>query len=181
MAFRIHDLTPQAGKAILHTVMRFAITHDPLSVDALSRLVLADAGERGEGSGAVASFLGVVRATHQGRRVRHLDYEAFEPLALTVFGRIDQEVAEQWPGAVLAMHHRIGRLAVGEASIAIAVATAHRDAACRACRYAIERVKQVAPVWKHEFFDDGDAWVEGAVADLNDARARQEALRLACA
>ena len=72
-------------------------------------------------------------------------------------------------------------IAIGEASVAIAAASPHRADAFAACRYAIERVKQIAPVWKHEFFEDGDAWVEGAVADPNDDLARQEARRRACA
>jgi len=98
-----------------------------------------------------------------------------------VFRRIADEAREEWPDATLAIHHRIGRLDIGEASVAIAAATPHRAEAFQACRYAIERIKQVAPIWKHEFFDDGDAWVEGALADLEDAAARREALARACA
>ena len=70
---------------------------------------------------------------------------------------------------------------MGDASIAIAVVTAHRRESFQVCRYAIERVKQIAPIWKHEFFEDGDAWVEGAVADVADEAARQAALETACA
>lgn len=162
------------------SVPRLAIVREPLSIDALGGEVEALARHAGTGCGAVGSFLGVVRATHQGRAVRHLEYEAFEPLALKVFEQIDGEVAEQWPGAVLGLRHRVGRLAIGEASVAIAVATAHRAEAFEACRYAIERVKQIAPIWKHEFFADGDAWVEGAVADPADLTARQEAVARAC-
>ena len=77
----------------------------------------------------------------------------------------------------LALHHRVGRLEIGEASVAIAAASAHRADAFAACRYAIERVKQIAPIWKHEFFDGGDVWIEGATADPDDARARAEAER----
>ena len=139
--------------------MRLAISRDVLSLDALVREVEHDAQTRGEGCGGLCSFVGVVRATHKQRRVRYLEYEAFEPLALTAFGQIEQEIGRDWPQAVIAIHHRIGRLEVGEASV----------------------VKQIAPVWKHEFFEDGDAWVEGAVADPNDDLARQEARRRACA
>jgi molybdopterin synthase catalytic subunit len=160
---------------------RLAIVRETLSVDALARLVETDARGRGEGCGAVCTFLGVVRATHQGRRVRYLDYEAFEPLAVNVFTRIDREIAEAWPGALVAIHHRIGRLEIGEASVAIAAAAAHRAEAFQVCRYAIERVKQIAPVWKHEFFEDGEAWVEGAVADPDDEAARRQARDQACA
>jgi molybdopterin synthase catalytic subunit len=81
----------------------------------------------------------------------------------------------------LAIHHRLGRLEVGEASVAIAAASPHRAEAFAACRYAIERVKQIAPIWKHEFFDGGDVWIEGATADPDDEAARLDAYRRACA
>lgn len=158
-----------------------AIVKDALATDALVAAVEEEARAAPAGCGAVATFLGVVRATHNGRRVRYLEYEAYEPLAMHVFRRIADEIRAQWPGAAFAMHHRIGRLDIGEASVAIAAATPHRAEAFHACRYAIERVKQVAPIWKHEFFDDGDGWVEGAVADLDDDSARREALARACA
>jgi molybdopterin synthase catalytic subunit len=158
-----------------------AVVTEPLSLDSLSRLVEADARATEAGCGALSAFTGVVRATHKGRRVTYLDYEAFVPLALKVFRQIADEVADHWPGTVLGLVHRIGRLEVGDASVVIVTGAAHRGAACASCRYAIERVKQIAPVWKHEFFEDGDDWVEGAVADPTDARARQEALERSCA
>lgn len=131
-------------------------------------------------AGAIASFLGTVRSPNQGRRVLHLEYEAYEPLAMRVFERIRDEMAAEWPGVVLALHHRLGRLEAGEVSVAIVVASLHRAPAFAACRYAIERVKQVAPIWKREAFEGGEVWVEGAVATLDDEQARQEALKLAC-
>jgi len=159
----------------------FSVTSAPLSVEALTTQVEASVRTRGEGCGAVASFAGLVRATHQGRAVRYLEYEAFEALAITVFRQIQAEAAERWPGAALGIVHRVGRLGIGEASIVIVAATAHRAEAFQVCRYAIERVKQVAPVWKHEFFEDGEAWVEGAIADPADEAARTRALEIACA
>ena len=78
------------------------------------------------------------------------------------------------------MHHRIGRLSIGEASVAIAAASPHRADAFAACRYAIERVKQIAPIWKHEFFEGGDVWIEGATADPDDEAARRDAVLRAC-
>lgn len=159
----------------------FAVTRAPLSVDALNTAVEARVRARGEGCGALTSFLGVVRATHQGRQVRYLEYEAFEALAVTTFERIGAEAAARWPDAALAIVHRVGRLEIGDASIAIVAAAAHRADAFAVCRYAIERVKQIAPVWKHEFFADGDAWVEGAVADPDDPAARGKAMAIACA
>lgn len=158
-------------------VARLAVVQEPLSIDALGSTVEAIARGTTAGCGAVDVFLGVVRSTHKGRAVTHLEYEAFEPLAVKVFEQIEAEILDQWPGSVLGLWHRVGKLGIGDASVAIAVATAHRAAAFEACRYAIERVKQIAPIWKHEFFADGDAWVEGAVADPDDAAARDEALR----
>lgn len=143
--------------------------------------LVAALGDRGGADGAVVTFLGLVRNHNGGRRVQHLEYEAFEPLALKAFTRIVGELQERWPGARLALHHRIGRLEVGEASVAVAVASAHRAEAYAACRYAIERVKQIAPIWKREFFEGGDVWIEGATADPEDVRARAEAERVACA
>ena len=87
----------------------------------------------------------------------------------------------EWPGIRLALHHRVGRLEIGEASVAIAAASAHRADAFGACRYTIERVKQIAPIWKREFFEGGDVWIEGATADPDDAGAREVAERAACA
>jgi len=162
-----------------------AVTARPLDlaalVDAVSQQQARQARDAGTANaGAIASFLGTVRSPNQGRRVLHLDYEAYEPLAVRVFERIRDEMAAEWPDVVIALHHRIGRLQPGEVSVAIVVASLHRAAAFAACRYAIERVKQVAPIWKREAFDGGEIWVEGAVATLDDEHARREALRLAC-
>ena len=160
--------------------MRFAVVDRPLDASQLATLVERESRHRAEGCGAICSFVGVVRATNKGRPVRYLEYEAFAPLAARVFERIAGEAAIDWPGTLLAIHHRTGRLEIGEASVVIAAASAHRAAAFTACRYAIERVKQIAPVWKREFFEDGDAWVEGATADPDDERARQAARERAC-
>src|SRR5437773_3416369 len=126
-------------------------------------------------NGAIVTFLGVVRNHNAGRRVRYLEYDAYEPLAVKVFARIAEEARERWPGVRLALHHRIGRLQIGDASVAIAAASPHRADAFAACRYAIERVKQIAPIWKHEFFEGGDVWIEGATADPDDGVARAAA------
>jgi molybdopterin synthase catalytic subunit len=130
--------------------------------------------------GAVATFVGLVRDHNNGRRVLWLDYEAYEPLAVATFRQIADETAGRWPGARLAIHHRTGRLEIGEASVVIAAASPHRADAFSACRYAIERVKQIAPVWKHEHFVGGDVWIEGAAADPHDEAARQLAFERAC-
>src|SRR5262245_53688114 len=115
-----------------------SVTQAPLSVEALTIEVESTVRSRGEGCGAVASFLGLVRATHKGRVVRYLEYEAFDELAVKVFEQIQAEALAQWPNSALGIVHRTGRLAVGEASIVIVAATAHRAEAFQVCRYAIE-------------------------------------------
>lgn len=158
-----------------------AITSAPLSVDALAAEAVRLASADGEGCGAVTTFAGLVRAHHQGRRVEHLEYEAYEPLALNAFAQIQREASDIWPGVVLGLHHRTGRLEIGEASIVIVAASAHRAPSFEVCRYAIERVKQIAPIWKHEYFEGGGAaWVEGALADPSDVGAQQQAQARAC-
>jgi len=156
-----------------------AIGVEPLALDTLIAAV-TDRGDATGSDGAVATFLGLVRNHNVGRVVQHLEYEAYEPLALRAFERIDQEIQARWPDVRLALHHRIGRIEIGGASVAIATASPHRGHACSACRYAIERIKQIAPIWKREFFDGGDVWIEGATADPDDAAALAEAERIAC-
>ena len=152
----------------------FHVTLDPLDPAVVASAV------SGPDCGAVASFVGLVRDHNAGRRVLWIDYEAYEPLAERVFERIAIESTGRWPSVRLAIHHRIGRLAIGDASVVIAAASAHRPDAFAACRYAIERVKQIAPVWKHEHFEGGDTWIEGATADPEDEAARQAAFERAC-
>ena len=146
-----------------------AITSAPLDLDALVRAVSSP------GQGAVTSFLGIVRNENLNRRVQYLEYEAYEPLALRALDRIRDEARERWPAVELGIHHRIGRLAIGESSVAIVAACAHRADAFAACRYSIERVKQIVPIWKHEYFEGGDVWIEGATANPDDEAARQVA------
>ena len=122
-----------------------------------------------------------MREQNQGRRVSFLDYEAYEPLAVRALNRILDEARGTWPTTRIGVHHRIGRLELGEASIVIVAVSAHRGDAFAACRYTIERVKQIVPIWKHEHFAGGDVWLEGATADPDDEAARQAALRIACA
>jgi molybdopterin synthase catalytic subunit len=153
-----------------------AVTPQPLDLHTVVGLV-----STGGGLGAVASFVGLVRNHNQGRAVTHLEYEAYEPLAVKALDQIRGECATEWPDARLAVHHRIGRMEIGEASIVIAAASAHRADAFAVCRYVIERVKQIVPIWKHEFFEGGDVWIEGATANPADEAARLRAVRCACA
>ena len=152
-----------------------AVTADRLDPERLIALV------GGDGDGAIVTFAGLVRNHNQGRRVTFLEYEAYEPLAVRVLGRIVEEARGFWPDVRVAVHHRIGRLDIGEASVVVAAASAHRANAFAATRYAIERVKQIVPIWKREHFDGGDVWLEGATADPEDNAARVKAYRIACA
>ena len=171
-----------------------AVTSEPLDLLALTRDLVrltpdtdgagsADDGsaQGGLGAGAIATFTGLVRDHNQGRRVRFLEYEAYEPLALRALTLIVDEAYAVWPSIRLAIHHRIGRLEIGEASIIIAAMSPHRADAFAACRYAIERVKQIVPIWKREHFEGGDVWLEGATADPDDETAKRTAYRIACA
>lgn len=151
----------------------------PLVLDAL--LDAVSRGDHAGAQGAVATFLGQVRRHNAGRVVQFLEYEAYEPLALRAFGRIAAEISTRWPDVRVAIHHRVGRLDIGETSVAIAAAAPHRAHAFSACRYAIERIKQIAPIWKREHFEGGDVWIEGATADPDNAEALAYAERVACA
>ena len=154
-----------------------AVTSAPLDLQALTAEVARD----GSGDGAIAAFTGLVRDHNQGRKVHFLEYEAYEPLAVRALDRILEEAREAWPQTRLAVHHRIGRLEIGDASIIIVAASPHRGDAFAACRYTIERVKQIVPIWKHEHFEGGDVWLEGATADPDDEAAKLNAYKTACA
>ena len=111
------------------------------------------------GAGAIATFIGTVRDHGRGQTVTHLEYEAYAPAAELTMAQIGDEIRERWGIDRVAIVHRVGSLAVGEASVVISVASAHRDAAFEACRYAIERIKEIVPIWKKEHYADGAAWL----------------------
>lgn len=112
-------------------------------------------------SGALVLFLGVVRDQNQGRKVRFLEYDAYRSMAEKEMRHVGDEIATRWPTARIAMRHRVGRLAVGETALVIAVSAPHRSEAFEACRYAIDRIKEIVPIWKKEVWEDGEAWMEG--------------------
>lgn len=113
--------------------------------------------------GATASFLGTVRAGPDDGPVIRIEYSAYEDMLDDEFGRITREAEARWPGAAVAAQHRLGDVPLGEASIAVAVAAPHRDAALDACRYVIEEAKRRLPVWKREILADGSAaWRDNA-------------------
>jgi molybdopterin converting factor subunit 1 len=132
---------------------RFVITDEPLSADRMIALV------SNPYAGAVLTFVGTVREFTNGQRTVYLEYEAYREMAIKKMKEIAREIDERWPGAQVAIAHRTGRLHIEEIAVIIAVATAHRAAAFEAGRYAIERLKQIVPIWKKEIWEDGSEWV----------------------
>ena len=113
-------------------------------------------------AGAVLCFLGTTRNHFGGREVVRLEYEAYEPMAVSEMQAIADESREKWPDAAVSMVHRIGEVPIGEASVVIAVSAPHRDAAYAASRFAIDRLKETVPIWKKEIYRDGATWKENS-------------------
>src|SRR3954470_9075902 len=128
---------------------RFRVTSDPLDVSAVSAIVSS------ADCGAIATFVGLVRDENGGRRVLWLDYEAYEPLAVKSFARIDEEAGERWPPIGLAIHHRVGGLEIGEAGLVIAAASRHRVESCVVLCVCLVWLVFCFPIWKHEHFEGG--------------------------
>ena len=111
------------------------------------------------GAGAIATFVGTTRDHTGDRKVLRLEYEAYRPMADEQLQRVADEMRERWDLTGVAIHHRLGRLEIGEASLLVAVSSAHRQAAFEACHFSIDRIKQIVPIWKKEFFEGGEVWV----------------------
>jgi len=133
----------------------YQITHDSIDAQRISREML-----RAE-DGAICIFDGVVRNNSKGKRTLHLVYEAYDAMALKKLEEIGSFVRQAWDIGCIAMIHRLGHLDIGETSVAVIVTSAHRRAAFDACHYTIDKLKKVVPIWKKEFFEDGEVWIEG--------------------
>ena len=116
---------------------------------------------QGPSLGGVAVFLGTVRDHHAGRAVVRLEYEAYPEMAEVEMRKIAEEARSRFGVARVAVAHRVGPLAIGEASVAVVVGSEHRKEALDACRFVIDTLKRVAPIWKREVYADGAAWIEG--------------------
>jgi molybdopterin synthase catalytic subunit len=116
----------------------------------------------GDGDGAISLFLGTVRDVNAGRRVLFLEYEAYAGMAEREMERIAAEAVARFGVTKVAIVHRVGRVEIGEASVAIAVASPHRAPAMEACRFVIDTLKTSVPIWKREHFEGGAVWIEGA-------------------
>ncbi|MGD9764325.1 MAG: molybdenum cofactor biosynthesis protein MoaE [Candidatus Binatia bacterium] len=131
----------------------FDIVDHPIDADAVMAAVADPA------TGATVTFIGTTRDHHDGRVVTRLEYEAYPEMALAEMRKIGDEAQRRWQVARVAIVHRIGVVPIGDASVVIAVAAAHRGAAFDACRFAIDRLKEVVPIWKKEHFHGGELWI----------------------
>ena len=153
-------IPPVAGgtAATMPDAARFIVTDTVLNTEAAIALVTAP------NAGAVVSFIGTVRNHARGRGVQWLEYEAYTTGCLPIFAAIATEAQARWSVGAVAIHHRTGHLAVGEASVVIAVAAAHRADAFAACEYTIDALKDRAPIWKKEAYADGEIWIGAEAA-----------------
>ncbi len=151
-------IPPVSGGSIDTVRDVFSVTESRLNTETVQRLVADDA------SGAIALFVGTVRDHARGKSVIRLDYEAYEPAAEKMLAKIGTEIRERWTVGRIAIIHRFGSLEVGEASVIIGISSPHRGEAFDAARYAIERIKEIVPIWKKEWYEDGSSWI-GSEAD----------------
>lgn len=135
--------------------MLFEVTADELDPGRVVEHV------RRDDAGAIALFYGIVRDHNRGRKVMHLEYDAYPEMATKVMQRIADEVKERFNIAETAIQHRTGRLEVGETSLLVAVSSAHRKEAFEACHALVDRLKEEVPIWKKEVFEGGEEWIEG--------------------
>ncbi len=131
----------------------FEIVKDPISIEKITKKVIRNK------SGAVTTFTGTVREFTYGKRTLSLEYQAYEKMAVKKLEQIGEEIKEKWNDAEVAISHRIGKLEISEIAVVIAVSTPHRKDAYAANEYAIERIKQIVPIWKKEIWDNGEAWI----------------------
>ncbi|MGD0205651.1 MAG: molybdenum cofactor biosynthesis protein MoaE [Dehalococcoidia bacterium] len=135
--------------------MLIRITADPLEPQPFIEHVRRDE------SGAVALFLGVVRNNNLGRRVLHLEYDAYPQMAEKKLREVAEEITARWPVTDIAIAHRTGRVEIGETSLVVVVSSPHRQEAFEACQQAVNRIKEVVPIWKKEVWEGGESWLEG--------------------
>jgi molybdopterin converting factor subunit 1 len=136
------------------------LTDLPLNTEALSNMVMRPS------DGGLVIFSGVVRNHSEDRAVRYLVYEAYREMALAKLEQVQRETLERWPMANVAMAHRLGRMEIGETSVIVAASAPHRAEAFAAGRYAIDRLKEIVPIWKKEFFAEGESWPAGSIPDV---------------
>ena len=129
------------------------ITHEAIEMQLVINKVKKSA------YGAVATFIGTVRDNSEGKQVLYLEYETYPEMAKKKLTEIAIEIQARWDSIDVAIVHRVGRLEIGETAIVIAIGSAHRLEAFQACQYAIDRIKEIVPIWKKEFYEDSSAWI----------------------
>jgi molybdopterin synthase catalytic subunit len=145
-------------KSKIQNLQYFTLTNQPLDPAPLVALV------QSPDMGAVVTFAGIVRNNFGGRATAYLEYEAYEAMALTVLAQLAGEARAKWGTGAIAIHHRVGRLAIGETAVLIVVAAAHRHEAFEAAEWLMDRIKEVVPIWKKEIWADGESeWVGNEV------------------
>jgi len=154
-AQRTAELNPGDEVAVIPPVSGgdFKLSEDPLSIDAAVAEVKRD------DAGAIATFVGTTRARSRGRDVLHLEYEAYEGMAEKVMADLAEELKRRHDLCEVAIHHRVGRVDIGDTSVVIAVSAPHRTAALAACAEAIDELKVSVPLWKKEFYEGGEEWI----------------------
>jgi molybdopterin synthase catalytic subunit len=146
-------IPPVSGGADIHYGERSALSRTTLSLDAVLE------GVRHDSSGGICTFTGQVRRQSRGKQVEYLEYDAYPAMALKVMDQIAAQIEERIPGSKVRIHHRYGRLEVGEDAVVIAASAPHRAEAFEACREAIESLKRDVPIWKKEVDDQGGEWI----------------------
>lgn len=152
----------------------YEISHEPIDIQSVIDKVVD------RNAGAIATFIGTVREITRGKKTLYLVYESYESMAVKKLEQIGAEIEERWEGAKVAITHRVGKLDISDLAVVIAVSTPHRAASFEASRYAIERIKEIVPIWKKEHWEDGEKWIGDQLekvpyptgkpeeADLND-------------
>jgi molybdopterin synthase catalytic subunit len=134
-------------------MMNFEVTKEKIDIQSIiDKVVQREAG-------AINTFIGTVRELTKGKKTLYLVYEAYEPMAVKKLQQIGSEIEERWPGTKVAITHRVGRLEITDVAVVIAVSTPHRADSYEANRYAIERIKEIVPIWKKEHWEDGEEWI----------------------
>ena len=131
----------------------FQIVEEPINTEDVIQKVAS------RNAGAISVFIGTVREMTNGKRTLSLEYQAYAPMAVRKLAEIGEEMKGKWPDVKVAITHRIGHLHISEAAVVIAVSSPHRKAAYEANEYAIERIKQIVPIWKKEIWEDGTMWM----------------------
>ncbi|MEB2302418.1 molybdenum cofactor biosynthesis protein MoaE [Lysinibacillus xylanilyticus] len=135
------------------TTSLFEIIDKPIDVEEVRQKVID------RNAGAITVFIGTVREMTKGKKTLHLEYQAYPAMAIKMFEQISKEIQERWSEAKVAITHRVGHLEISDIAVVIAVSSPHRKIAYEANEYAIDRIKQIVPIWKKEYWEDGTEWI----------------------